>query len=90
MAATIGGRLLGSCREPRIGEQATDRHPRPQQSLEAPEALPAQFEQMENEDIPRLAQGVPRIEQFGPWLRRRGRGCVSLVVGGATEQGRGE
>ncbi len=90
MAATIGGRLLGSCREQRIGEQAADRYPRPQEALQAAEPLAAEFEQVENEDIARLPQGMPRVEQFGPRCRHGGRGCVPLVVRGATEQGRGE
>jgi len=85
MAPTIGGRGLGSFREKRIGEQTADRRPCPQQALEAPEPLPAQFEQVQDEDVPRLAQGMPRIERLRPRRGLRGSASVPVVVGGATE-----
>jgi len=85
MAPTIGGRGLGSFREKRIGEQAADRRPCPQKVLEAPEPLPAQFEQVQDKDVPRLAQGMPRIERLGTRRRLCGRASVPVVVGGATE-----
>jgi len=90
MAPTIGGRALRSCREERIVEQAADRRSCAQEALQAAEPLPAQFEQVQDEDIPRLAQGMPGIESLRP--RRGLRGCASVpvVLVATTEQGRGE
>ena len=53
MAAIIGGRRLGSCREERIVEQAADRRPRSEEALEAPQALSPQLEQVKDENVSR-------------------------------------
>lgn len=89
MSATIGGRRLGSCREERIPEKATDRRPRSQKTLEAPQALPPQLEQMKDEDISRPPQRMPGVEALGARHRARRPPRAMRRVVGTAEQARG-